>query len=91
VCASATRVDVYDAAGVDAAFVCTFARWDLATTGLHDPERDFDAASFGVVRILPPGAAEGPHAELGWEPKAAFEAMAEFGRARAGSSRLRLG
>ncbi|MEV5703772.1 hypothetical protein [Actinoallomurus sp. NPDC052274] len=75
-------LDVYDAAGVDAAFVYTFARWDLATTDLHDPELDFDAASFGVVRVLPPGAAEGPYAELGWEPKAAFHVMAEFGQAR---------
>ncbi|WP_405728338.1 hypothetical protein OG607_26375 [Streptomyces sp. NBC_01537] len=45
-------------AGVDAAFVYAFARWDVATTALHDPEDDFDASSFGVVR-------------LGWEPKAA--------------------
>ncbi|MFD7491031.1 hypothetical protein ACFV8T_01175 [Streptomyces sp. NPDC059832] len=76
-------LDVYDAAGVDAAFVYTFSRRDLATTARHDPERDFDAASFGVVRVLPPGAAEGPYAELGWEPKAAFHVMAEFGgRAR---------
>ncbi|GAA4603428.1 hypothetical protein GCM10023195_11340 [Actinoallomurus liliacearum] len=75
-------LDIYDAAGVDAAFVYTFARWDLATTALHDPEFDFDAASFGVVRVLPPGAAEGPYAELGLEPKAAFHVMAEFGRAR---------
>jgi hypothetical protein len=75
-------LDIYDAAGVDAAFVYTFARWDLATTALRDPERDFDAASFGVVRVLPPGAAEGPYAELGWEPKAAFHVMAEFSQAR---------
>lgn len=75
-------LDIYDAAGVDAACVYTFARWDLATTALDDPEHDFDAAGFGVVRVLPPGAAEGPYAELGWEPKAAFRVMAEFGQAR---------
>lgn len=75
-------LDIYDAAGVDAAFVYTFARWDLATTARHDPEHDFDTASFGVVRVLPPGTAEGPYAELGWEPKAAFHAMAQFGQAR---------
>ncbi|CCB72923.1 MULTISPECIES: hypothetical protein [Streptomycetaceae] len=74
---------IYDTAGVDAAFVYTFARRDLATTALDDPEHDFDAASFGVVRILPPGTAQGPYAGLGWEPKAAFHVMAEFGRARA--------
>ncbi len=75
-------LDIYDAADVDAAFVYTFARWDLATPAHHDPDRDFDAASFGVVRVLPPGAAEGAYAELGWEPKAAFHTMAAFGRAR---------
>ncbi|MFB7493416.1 hypothetical protein ACFC09_01710 [Streptomyces sp. NPDC056161] len=75
-------LDLYDTAGVDAAFVYTFARRDLATAALDDPERDFDAASFGVVRILPPGAADGPYAELGWEPKAAFHVLADFGRAR---------
>ncbi|MER6530928.1 hypothetical protein [Streptomyces sp. NPDC001508] len=80
-------LDLYDAADVDAAFVYTFARWDLATTDLHDPERDFDAASFGVVRVLPPGAAEGTYAELGWEPKAAFHVMAAFGQARKQAAR----
>ncbi|MFE6667554.1 hypothetical protein ACFVFH_28860 [Streptomyces sp. NPDC057697] len=73
---------LYDAAGVDAAFVYTFSRRDLATTARHDPEHDFDTASFGVVRVLPHGLAEGPYAELGWEPKAAFHVLAEFGRAR---------
>ncbi|MFI2288081.1 hypothetical protein [Streptomyces niveus] len=67
-------LDIYEAAGVDAAFVYTFARRDL--------EHDFDAASFGVVRVLPPGGAEGPYAELGWQPKAAFHVLAGFGRTR---------
>ncbi|WP_433890101.1 hypothetical protein [Streptomyces sp. CA-111067] len=94
-------LEVYDGVGgVDAAFVYTFARWDLPGTAGDgggtgdgagdgtgggtggDPERDFDAASFGVVRVLPPGAARGPYAELGWEPKAAFHVLAGFGRAR---------
>ena len=75
---------IYDAAGVEAAFVYTFARWDLPTLGEGDnePERDFDAASFGIVRVLPPGAAQGQYAELGWEPKAAFGVLADFGSAR---------
>lgn len=75
---------LYAAAGLDAAFVYTFARWDLPTLGDrdHEPDRDFDAASFGIVRVLPPGVAEGEYAEFGWEPKAAFGAVAEFGLAR---------
>ncbi|WP_370345121.1 hypothetical protein [Catenulispora sp. MAP5-51] len=83
---------IYEAAGVDAAFVYTFARWDLPTLGDrdHEPERDFDAASFGIVRVLPPGVARGEYAELGWELKAAFGVVAEFGADRqhgAGSPR----
>ncbi|MBS2549237.1 hypothetical protein KGQ19_20445 [Catenulispora sp. NL8] len=76
---------LYDEGGVEAAFVYTFARWDEQTLGdrENEPERDFDIASFGIVRVLPPGVAEGDYAELGWEPKAAFGAVAEFGAARA--------
>jgi len=75
---------IYDAAGVEAAFVYTFARWDLPTLGDRElePERDFDAASFGIVRVLPAGMAQGEYAELNWEPKAAFGVVAEFGLAR---------
>jgi hypothetical protein len=77
-------LDLYDAAGVEAAFVYTFGRWDLPTLGARvgEPERDFDTGSFGIVRVLPPGVAEGAYAELGWEPKAAFAAVARFGLAR---------
>jgi len=34
---------------------------------------------FRIVRVLSSGGARGVYAELGWEPKAAFHAMAEFG------------
>jgi hypothetical protein len=47
-------LDVYDEGGVDAAFVNTFARRDLPTSS--DPDRDFDKASYGIVKILAPGA-----------------------------------
>ncbi|HEY8452908.1 MAG TPA: hypothetical protein VIL54_12045 [Natronosporangium sp.] len=70
----------YDAGGVEAAFVYTFANRHLPTT--DDPERDFDLASRGIVRVWPDGS---------WTPKAAFHALAEYGRTRArrraGSSR----
>ncbi|BCY10765.1 hypothetical protein [Actinoplanes sp. L3-i22] len=61
----------YEAGGVEAAFVYTFANRHLPTTG--DPARDFDLAARGVVRVLPDGS---------WTPKAAFHALAAFGRAR---------
>ncbi|MFE9426795.1 hypothetical protein ACFYNO_27965 [Kitasatospora sp. NPDC006697] len=72
---------VFDRSGLDAAFVYTFARYDLA----HDPDvdgLDFDRASFGIVRVLAPGRESTTHPGLRWEPKAAFHALAEFGRAR---------
>lgn len=62
----------YEAGGVDAAFVYTFANRHLPTT--DDPERDFDLAARGIVRVLPDGS---------WTPKAAFHALAAYGRSRA--------
>ncbi|WP_433825833.1 hypothetical protein ACQP2E_27455 [Actinoplanes sp. CA-015351] len=64
----------YEAGGVEAAFVYTFANRHLPTTG--DPDRDFDLAARGIVRVLPDGS---------WTPKAAFHALAAYGRARAQS------
>jgi hypothetical protein len=62
----------YEAGGVEAAFVYTFANRHLPTT--EDPERDFDLAARGIVRVLPDGS---------WVPKAAFHALAAYGRSRA--------
>ncbi|GAA1595254.1 hypothetical protein [Actinoplanes couchii] len=61
----------YEAGGVEAAFVYTFANRHLPTT--DDPDRDFDLAARGIVRVLPDGS---------WTPKAAFHALAEYGRRR---------
>ncbi|MBQ1047707.1 hypothetical protein KBX50_04275 [Micromonospora sp. C51] len=62
----------YERGGVEAAFVYTFANRHLPTTG--DPAHDYDLAARGIVRVLPDGS---------WQPKAAFHALAEYGRARA--------
>ncbi|MFF5216521.1 hypothetical protein [Micromonospora sp. NPDC000442] len=62
----------YERGGVEAAFVYTFANRHLPTTG--DPAHDYDLAARGIVRVLPDGS---------WTPKAAFHALAEYGRARA--------
>jgi len=64
----------YEAGGVEAAFVYTFANRHLPTT--EDPERDYDLAARGIVRVLPDGS---------WTPKAAFHALAAYGRSRAQS------
>ena len=74
-------LDIYAEEGVDAAFVYTFARWDLPTSS--DPERDFDLASFGIVKVLDQGRTGATYPGLPWEPKAAFRALAEYGRVRA--------
>ncbi|WP_231926531.1 hypothetical protein [Micromonospora siamensis] len=64
----------YEAGGVEAVFVYTFANRHLPTTG--DAEHDYDLAARGIVRVLPDGS---------WTPKAAFHALAEYGRARTSS------
>src|SRR5438094_1773231 len=71
-------LDIFAAEGVDAAFVYTFARYDLPHR--DDPYLDLDRASAGVVKVLdgkrPSAAARYP--EMPWEPKAAFDAVADF-------------
>jgi hypothetical protein len=64
----------YEAGGVEAAFVYTFANRHLPTTG--DPDHDYDLAARGIVRVLPDGS---------WTPKAAFHALAAWGASRAAS------
>jgi hypothetical protein len=71
-------LEVYEAGGVDTAFVYTFACRHLPAS--DDPERDFDRGSFGIVKVLPPGSGRP------WEPKAAFHALADYGRGRARST-----
>jgi len=88
-------LEVFDAEGVDAAFVYTFARYDLPHR--DDPNVDLDMASAGVVKVLDPspslrsgsghapGGARDPrgrrYPDMPWEPKAAFDALAErYGR-----------
>ncbi|MCW3820252.1 hypothetical protein ONA91_38065 [Micromonospora sp. DR5-3] len=77
-------LNVYDAGGVDTAFVYTFASRHLPTS--EDPERDFDLGSFGIVKVLPPGRTGTAYPGMPWEPKAAFYSLAEYGRARASAS-----
>lgn len=70
-------LDVFDAEGVDTAFVNTFARYDLPHRA--DPRRDLDRASYGVVSVLEDGFGH-TYPELAWEPKAAFHTLAEYYR-----------
>ena len=67
---------VFEAEGVDSAFVNTFVRYDLPHR--TDPREDFDMASFGVVKVLDcdGSTAARRYPGMPWEPKAAFDALA---------------
>ncbi|MFC7585253.1 hypothetical protein ACFQYP_17145 [Nonomuraea antimicrobica] len=80
-------LDIHDEEGTDTAFVNTFARRDLPTSS--EPVRDLDTASFGIVKILEHGRTGTAHPGLPWEPKAAFHALAEYGRARRAETETR--
>lgn len=71
-------LDVFDAEGVDSAFVNTFARYDLPHRS--DPREDFDMASFGVVKVLDgtSSSVARRYPDMAWEPKAAFDALADW-------------
>jgi len=77
-------LDVFEVEGVDAAFVYTFARYDLPHR--DDPRADLDAVSCGVVKVFDgqseardPGRRRYP--DMPWEPKAAFDTLADcYGR-----------
>jgi hypothetical protein len=70
-------IDVFEAEGVDSAFVYTFARYDLLHRG--QPELDLDRVSAGVVKVLDrkTGTREGRYPDMPWEPKAAFKTLTD--------------
>lgn len=67
-------LEVFDSEGVDAAFVYSFARYDLPHR--DEPQLDLDTVSAGVVKVLERARGE-RYPDLPWEPKAAFDALAE--------------
>jgi hypothetical protein len=74
-------LEVFDSEGVDAAFVYTFARYDLPHRDA--PHVDLDMASLGVVKLFDgeSGARGQRYPDMPWEPKAAFDALADcYGR-----------
>jgi hypothetical protein len=68
-------LDIFNAEGVDTAFVNTFARYDLPHR--LDPLRDFDLASYGVVKVLEDRLGR-TYPGMHWEPKVAFAALADY-------------
>jgi hypothetical protein len=77
-------LEVFAAEGVEAAFVYTFARYDLPYR--PDPHLDLDMMSAGIVKVLDEESGESGlrgrrYPGMPWEPKAAFDALADyFGR-----------
>jgi hypothetical protein len=74
-------LETYEAVGMDAAFVYTFARYDLPHRAA--PGVDLDMASAGVVKVLdnPAAVHDRRYPDMPWEPKAAFDTIAEvYGR-----------
>ena len=70
---------VFDEAGVDATFLYEFAARDF----LHrpdDPAQDWDIAAPSVVKMLDGDKPE-RYPDMPWEPKRAFDALAEYYRA----------
>ncbi|WP_290056954.1 hypothetical protein [Amycolatopsis solani] len=67
-------LEVFTTEGVDAAFACTFVCYGLVHRA--DPAEDLDMASWGVVKVLEEGTGD-TYADVPWEPKAAFGALAE--------------
>jgi hypothetical protein len=70
-------LDVFNAEGIDSAFVNTFAWRHLPHRA--DPREDLDMASYGVVKVLE-GRRGRTYPDMPWEPKAAFRALADYYR-----------
>jgi hypothetical protein len=72
-------LDIFNAEDLDAAFVNTFARYDLPHR--EGPQNDLDMASYGVVKVLEGRTGEA-YPDMPWEPKLAFATLAEYYRSR---------
>ena len=70
-------LEIFEAEGVDTAFVFTFALTSCRTD--DDPRDDLDLASYGIVKVLEDRSGH-TYPDLAWEPKAAFTALAEYYR-----------
>jgi hypothetical protein len=74
-------LEVFEAEGVDSAFVFTFALHSYPHRPDADPRDDLDLASYGIVKVLEHGHGDA-YPDMTWEPKAAFTTLAEHYRLR---------
>lgn len=73
-------LEIFEAEGVDAAFVFLFALENFPHRPDGDPRLDLDLAGPAIVKVLETGRGE-TYPDMTWEPKAAFAAVAEhYGR-----------
>jgi hypothetical protein len=68
-------LDVFDAAGVDTAFVFLFALYDHPHRPDGAARDDLDLASYGIVKVFEDRLGS-TYPDVPWEPKAAFAAIA---------------
>lgn len=68
-------LEVFDAEGVDAAFLTAFASYSFPHR--EDPAYDLDTASYGVVKVYEDKFGK-TYPDMPWEPKAAFYAIAQY-------------
>jgi hypothetical protein len=71
-------LEIFDAEGVDAAFVYLFALHDFPHRP-DEPARDLDLASIGIVKVFEDRKGD-TYPDMPWEPKAAFTAVADHYR-----------
>jgi hypothetical protein len=72
-------LEVFEAGGVDSAFVFTFALHGYLHRPDGDPREDLDLASYGIVKVLEDRHGEA-YPDMAWEPKTAFRVLAEYHR-----------
>jgi hypothetical protein len=72
-------LEIFDAGGVDSAFVFLFALDDFPHRPDGDPRDDLDLASPGIVKVLDNLHGD-TYPDMPWEPKAAFTPLADYYR-----------
>lgn len=70
-------LEVFEAEGVDSAFVFIFALYDHLHRPDGDPRYDLDLASYGIVKVFEDRHGD-TYPDMPWEPKAAFAAVAGY-------------
>ncbi len=68
-------LEIFEAEGVDSAFVFLFALPGYPHRPDGDPRDDLDRAGLGIVKLLEEGRGQ-TYPDMEWEPKAAFAAVA---------------